>query len=43
MSYEPRPCTACGGTRGRIETVHDGKSTRQTWHPCRACGGRGIR
>lgn len=43
MTYQPRPCTSCGGSRGRVVTVSDGRTTRQQWQNCAACGGRGVR
>lgn len=43
MTYQPRPCSSCGGTKGRIETTSDGTKTVQVWRPCSGCGGRGVR
>lgn len=43
MTYQPTTCGACGGSKGRTITTSDGKTTRQTWVSCGACGGRGVR
>lgn len=43
MSYEPRPCTSCGGSKGRTETTSNGSKTVQVWRPCSGCGGKGVR
>lgn len=43
MTYEPGPCTACNGARGRVETTTNGQTTVQVWRPCAACGGKGVR
>lgn len=40
MTYQPTTCTSCGGARGRVVTVQDGKTTRSQWQNC---GGKGVR
>lgn len=27
MTYQPKPCGACSGSKGRVMTVTDGKTT----------------
>lgn len=42
MSEQPRPCTGCGGSGGRIvDTSSDGVS-RQSWQTCPSCSGSGV-
>lgn len=42
--YMARPCTACGGKGGSTVTEVDSAGTlRQSWKPCRACSGAGVR
>jgi len=43
MTYTPTTCGSCGGAKGHTTTVTDGKTTRQQWVNCGACGGRGVR
>lgn len=43
MSYQPRTCGSCGGNKGRMVTESNGKTTRQYWQNCGACGGKGVR
>lgn len=42
-AHEPQPCTECGGTGGTTETEIIGGAIRQSWRPCAACHGRGVR
>lgn len=43
MTYLPKTCGTCSGAKGRTVTVQDGKTARQHWVNCGACGGKGIR
>jgi DnaJ-class molecular chaperone len=43
MTYQPKTCGACNGAKGRTIIISDGKTTRQHWVNCGACGGKGVR
>ncbi len=49
--YQPRTCTVCSGNKGKTVSkmttvfVNGRPEYRivQSWHPCQACGGKGVR